>query len=195
MADDGFLARWSRRKSQVRDGHRLEDESPQAAVPAVVATPGVAPDAAAPVAAVSPDEAPAHDAPASPPPPTLADVDALGRDADFSRFVSPGVEPQVQRAALKKLFSDPHFNVVDGLDTYIDDYHKPDPLPAHLLRRMAQSSFLGLWRDDAPAAAGTGDEGRDESRDEDADLRLQPHDAARPGGADEGAAGQPGEAA
>ena len=30
---------------------------------------------------------------------------------------------------MKKLFSDPHFNVMDGLDTYIDDYGKPDPIP------------------------------------------------------------------
>ena len=62
----------------------------------------------------------------------LADSDlaALGRDSDFTRFVTPEVSGEVRNAALKKLFSDPHFNVMDGLDTYIDDYSKPDPLPA-----------------------------------------------------------------
>ena len=41
---------------------------------------------------------------------------------------------------MKKLFSDPHFNVMDGLDTYIDDYGKPDPIPLSMLRRMNQSA-------------------------------------------------------
>lgn len=33
-------------------------------------------------------------------------------------------EESVKRAALKKLFSDPRFNVMDGLDVDIDDYSK-----------------------------------------------------------------------
>jgi hypothetical protein len=37
---------------------------------------------------------------------------------------------------------------MDGLDVYIDDYGKPDPLPAEMLRRMVQSQALGLF---APA--------------------------------------------
>ena len=53
---------------------------------------------------------------------------------------------------MKKLFADPHFNVMDGLDTYIDDYGKPDPIPAAMLRKMAQAKFLGLF-DDEPEAA------------------------------------------
>ena len=52
---------------------------------------------------------------------------------------------------MKKLFSDPHFNVMDGLDTYIDDYGKPDPIPPEMLRRMTQSALLGLFDTD-PAA-------------------------------------------
>ena len=68
-------------------------------------------------------------APAAAPPPTLDDVAVLTRESDYSRFVAPDVDGGVSNAALKKLFSDPHFNVMDGLDTYIDDYSKPDPLP------------------------------------------------------------------
>ena len=49
---------------------------------------------------------------------------------------------------MKKLFSDPHFNVMDGLDTYIDDYGKPDPIPPSMLRQMVQSKFLGLFDDE-----------------------------------------------
>ncbi|WP_309246525.1 DUF3306 domain-containing protein [Ramlibacter montanisoli] len=64
-----------------------------------------------------------------PPLPTLADTESLTKDSDFTRFVQPGVSPEVKNAAMKKLFADPHFNVMDGLDTYIDDYGKPDPIP------------------------------------------------------------------
>jgi len=41
-----------------------------------------------------------------------------------------------QRAALKKLFSDPRFNVMDGLDTYVDDYTKAEPVTEELLARL-----------------------------------------------------------
>ena len=54
---------------------------------------------------------------------------------------------------MKKLFSDPHFNVMDGLDTYIDDYGKPDPIPLSMLRRMNQAAVLGLFDDEVDAAA------------------------------------------
>jgi hypothetical protein len=66
--------------------------------------------------------------------------------------VASDVQPEVKNAALKKLFSDPHYNVMDGLDTYIDDYSQPDPLPPGMLEKMAQSAFLGLFTE-APAEA------------------------------------------
>jgi Protein of unknown function (DUF3306) len=43
------------------------------------------------------------------------------------------VDEGTRRAALRKLFADPHFNQMDGLDTYIDDYSQPDPIPAAVL--------------------------------------------------------------
>jgi hypothetical protein len=63
------------------------------------------------------------------------------------------VTPEVKNAALKTLFTDPHFNLMDGLDTYIDDYGKPDPLPAGMLRKMLQSQALGLFDDEKTADA------------------------------------------
>ena len=42
---------------------------------------------------------------------------------------------------------------MDGLDTYIDDYGKPDPIPLSMLRRMNQSAVLGLFDEEADAAA------------------------------------------
>jgi hypothetical protein len=40
------------------------------------------------------------------------------------------------------LFQDPHFNVMDGLDTYIDDYTKADPIPEAMLRGLNQARGL-----------------------------------------------------
>jgi len=189
MADDdsGFLSRWSRRKAQVRQG--VVPAEPPPAAPVAVQPP------VAPVVVAEPE--PLDAAPPAPPAPTLADVAALGRDSDYTRFVAPGVDSTVKNAALKKLFSDPHFNVMDGLDTYIDDYGLPDPLPAGMLRQLAQSKVLGLFSDE-PAEADAS--ARDAAAaplppvppaqarpDEDAALRLQPHDAAGPPRADGGA--------
>lgn len=180
--DDGFFARWSRRKAQLKAAPAEEAAGPTP-MPAVAVQPTGAVQAPMPTAAEAPP----------PPPPTLADVAALTGDSDFSRFVAPGVADDVKRAAIKKLFSDPHFNVMDGLDTYIADYNQPDPIPPAMLRQLMQSKFLGLFEDEAAAgekqakqlssidaadpAALTG-----VPLDENADLQLQPHDAAgRPG--------------
>jgi len=85
--------------------------------------------------------------PAAPeqPPPTLEDVKALTADSDFTRFAAPNVAPEVKNAALKKLFSDPHYNVMDRLDVYIDDYSQPDPMSQSMVRQLASVKFLGLF--------------------------------------------------
>ena len=85
---------------------------------------------------------------------------------------------------------------MDGLDTYIDDYGKPDPLPAGMLRQMVQSQLLGLFTDeddDKPDAARarrprcTASSPAETPPDEDTDLRLQPDDDAGRAGAEPGA--------
>ena len=79
------------------------------------------------------------------PVPELPPVDTLTLESDFSGFMHPKVDVNLRRAALKKLFSDPHFNVMDGLDTYIDDYSKPDPLPAGMLAGLRQAQNILAW--------------------------------------------------
>jgi hypothetical protein len=54
------------------------------------------------------------------------------------------VAPEVKNAAMKKLFADPHFNVMDGLDIYIDDYSQPNPLPVEMLKKMVSAQFMKL---------------------------------------------------
>ena len=189
-ADDGtgFLSRWSQRKSRVQPGEPAEPPLPSAVEP--TPTPSPAPVAGPAVPAPAPE---------APPPPTLDDVAKLTRDADFTRFVRPDVDGPVRNAALKKLFADPHYNVMDGLDTYIDDYGRPDPLPKSMLRRMAQSAFLGLLDDDddkakatVQVAAATPPALDPPAPDEDPDLRLQPDDAAAGEGPEPGAGEDPG---
>ena len=79
------------------------------------------------------------------PAPELPPVDGLTADSDFSGFMHPKVDENLRRAALKKLFSDPHFNVMDRLDTYIDDYSQPDPLPAGMLAGLRQAQNILAW--------------------------------------------------
>jgi hypothetical protein len=186
--DDSFFSRWSRRKAEVRQAAPVAAEVP-VAVPAEPAPTVIE----APVPTVVAEEAERVE-----PPPTLEDTLALTPASDFTRFVAPDVAPEVKNAALKKLFADPHFNVMDGLDTYIDDYNKPDPLPEGWLRKMVQSQLLGLFADEEkpPAALAPQPEPAPvPAAHEDTDLQLQPvDDAGRTGpepGAGEDAASQP----
>jgi hypothetical protein len=193
-APDGFLSRWARRKEQARSGRVGALPPPPDPVQTPVAT------------LVEP--ASVQELPAAEPLPTLADVAQLTRDSDYSRFVASGVDEGVKRAAMKKMFfSDPHFNVMDGLDIYIGDYNTPDPIPASMLRKMWQSKALGLFDDEeeaakAPQLATTAQASPDGAApaplsqsstepavplDENPDLRLQPHDDPGRPGPDEGA--------
>ena len=79
------------------------------------------------------------------PPPELPPVDKLTIDSDFRGFFHPKVGEDMRRAALKKLFSDPRFNVMDGLDVYIDDYSKTEPIPPEMLAGLRQAQNILRW--------------------------------------------------
>lgn len=175
---EGFLSRWAKRKEAVREGRAVPEEPVAEVVPQVPQVPHAPPP---------------QPAPEKPPAPTLADTETLTPASDFTRFVAPDVPPDVKNAALKKLFADPHFNVMDGLDTYIDDYGKPDPLPASWARQLASAQFLGLFEekkeeenpprdhaDAGPSAAVAQSDPCKEVPDADPDLRLQQDDAPGP---------------
>jgi hypothetical protein len=140
MSGEGFLRRWARRKTEVREGREPVPEP----VPATDAAAAANVDAAAVVAQAVPQ--PATAAPAERPLPTLEDVATLDKDSDFSAFVARGVDQAVRRSALKKLFADPHFNVMDKLDVYIDDYTKPSPMSETMLASLnhAKSVFMKM---------------------------------------------------
>jgi hypothetical protein len=82
-------------------------------------------------------------------PPPLQDVASLNMSSDYKPFMQANVPAQTRNAALKKLFTDPSFNVMDGLDTYVADYSQPDPIPADMLKELLKSKAFCLF-DDIP---------------------------------------------
>ena len=103
--DEPFLGRWSRLKAQARE-HEAQPAAPAGtqAIESAAAVPADAPPAA------------------ETPPVELPDIDQLGEDSDYSAFLTPGVDAELRKRALRKLFHSPKFNVFDGLDTYRDDF-------------------------------------------------------------------------
>jgi hypothetical protein len=88
-------------------------------------------------------------------PPTRRPVESLTPESDFRPFLKPDVDPALKNQALKALFKDPHFNIMDGLDIYIDDYSKPDPIPESMLRQLNQSKMLRLFEDEEKEEGGS----------------------------------------
>ncbi len=88
---------------------------------------------------------PAVEAEVSAPPPELPPLESLNFDSDFGAFMHAKVDAGVRRAALKTLFRDPRFNIMDGLDVYIDDYSKEDPIPPGMLAQLqhARTTLFG----------------------------------------------------
>jgi len=86
-----------------------------------------------------------QDADANAPPPDLPPVEKLTFDSDYRAFFHPKVSEDARRAALKKLFSDPRFNVMDRLDVYIDDYSKSEPIPPAMLAGLRQAQKILEW--------------------------------------------------
>lgn len=90
-------------------------------------------------------DAASHQVPAELPP-----LDSLGFDSDFTGFLRARVNERLRQAALKKLFHSPQFNVMDGLDVYIDDYNTFEPIPSGMLRELEHARGLLFGDKDGP---------------------------------------------
>jgi hypothetical protein len=133
---DRFLARWSRRKASTR----VQEETEHVAAKLTDETSDPAPQAMA------------EKTDADMPP-----VESLDADSDYTQFLSPKVSERLRRAALRKLFHLPRYNVMDGLDTYIADCRHYTPLGdtitadmRHEMERQAEAA-----RDAAEQKTGT----------------------------------------
>jgi hypothetical protein len=121
------LRRWSRRKLAAAR-----------AAPEPVPGPGVAPatgplrpaNGAAPVAEPAAESV------------TLPPIETLTIDSDFTAFLQPRVAETIKRQALKQLFRDPRFNVMDGLDVYVGDYSQPDPISPEVVKGLMQARYV-----------------------------------------------------
>lgn len=82
------------------------------------------------------------------PPPALPPVDKLTPDSDFSGFMHPKVEDALRRVALKKLFSDPHFNVPDPFEAYSGDWTGGEPISQEMLATLNQARTLLFDKDE-----------------------------------------------
>lgn len=82
----------------------------------------------------------------------LPPVDSLSFESDFTGYLKAEVEEGLKRAALKKLFHSPEFNRMDGLDVYIDDYNKFEPIPESMLRELAHAQDMLFPGKDATQA-------------------------------------------
>lgn len=112
-----FLDRWSRRKTVARSEAGEQKPGEQA-----------------------PTQAAGAQAP-----PELPAVEKLDFDSDYRAFFHPKVSEDTRRAALKRLFSDARFNIMDGLDVYIDDYSKSDPIPPAMLAGLQHAQNILRW--------------------------------------------------
>jgi hypothetical protein len=139
-AEDSFVARWSRRKLRARadapaatvEKSRLVQPAPEAPVSDASGATSAAPVTNALQVTAQVD---------------LPAVESLTPDSDFSPFMKPEVDARLRNQALKTLFRDPGFNVMDGLDIYIDDYTRSDPIPEEMLRQLNQAKGLFLFDD------------------------------------------------
>ena len=137
MAED-FLRRWSRLKHE----HAAEAEKPKPVVERK-------------------EDAPATPAAMLPP------VEKLTADSDFAGFMQPKVEDALRRAALKKLFGDPHFNIPDPFEPYSGDW-TGEALSPEMLATLKQADTLLFDKQHQP--------GPEEAKSEEADPEHEPEE-------------------
>lgn len=105
---ESFLQRFHRRKTEARSA----TPPPHAAVPASDAM-----ETGSNAMAVAEQEAAPEPSDADMPP-----LESLSPESDYTGFLSPKVSEGLHRAALRKLFRGPEFNVIDELDDYAEDF-------------------------------------------------------------------------
>lgn len=123
------LSRWSRLKRAAA--------AEQAAVPSVRHEAVVGPPASEP----GNDTLNQHGGEAMSPPVgdynELPPMSAISLAEDFTPFMQAKVPQALKQQALKALFKEPHFNVMDGLDIYIDDYTVFEPISPEVMATLS----------------------------------------------------------
>ncbi len=129
--DENFVSRWSRRKIEARKTIEKPAEpkppsEPAPAAPAVSNAGSVA---------------------APPTPSELPPLESLkGLASEYTEFLKPGVDENLRRSALKKLFADPHFENFERVEAYCEDFTQGEPIPLAMLKTLEHAK--GLLFDD-----------------------------------------------
>lgn len=111
--DEPFLSRWARLKQQSREPPAAQAGAPPA--PREEQPPGA--EAGEHETATAAEAGSESREPAGLPP-----LDSLTEDSDFGPFMRTGVDPELRRAALRKMFRNPRYAVVDELDPFRADF-------------------------------------------------------------------------
>jgi hypothetical protein len=123
MAAEEFFARWAKKNAEsAKASESLPPEDARELVPDKAASADIEPEPQ--------------------PLPTMEDVAKLTHDSDYSGFMAQGVDESVKRSAMKKLFTDPHFNIMDGLDVYIEDFNKFEPMTPAFIAGLSHAKGL-----------------------------------------------------
>lgn len=72
----------------------------------------------------------------------LPPVEKLTPDSDFTSFMQPKVEDALRRAALKRLFVDPHFNVPDPFEPFSGDWRIAEEISPEMLATLNQAKVM-----------------------------------------------------
>ncbi|MBX9698840.1 MAG: DUF3306 domain-containing protein, partial [Acetobacteraceae bacterium] len=136
MAEEGFLARWSRRKRGLEGdagGTESLPDIPGPPVPCDVGAGAQAPDMTPPEAPVAVQvEAASALAEAEPPfdPASLPPVESLTAESDLAPFLRPRVPAALRQAALRRIWQlDPAIRDFIGPADYAWDYNSPGGVP------------------------------------------------------------------
>jgi len=64
--------------------------------------------------------------------------------AATSADLQAGADEDLRRAALKRIFREPHFNRPDPFEAYSGDFTRGEPIPPGMLSTLVQAKHLGL---------------------------------------------------
>jgi hypothetical protein len=76
----------------------------------------------------------------------LPSMSCISLTEDFTPFMQANVPQALKQQALRALFKEPHFNVMDGLDIYIDDYTVFEPIAPEVMATLSSWKWLRRGR-------------------------------------------------
>src|SRR6266568_6682463 len=165
IADDkNFVSRWSRRKIEARKTTEKPAEpkppsEPAPAAPAISNAGSVA---------------------APPAPSELPPLESLkGLASEYTEFLKPGVDENLRRSALKKLFADPHFEKFERFEAYCEDFTQGEPIPLAMLKTLEHAKEL-LFGDEKKDAHAEGEKAAAEPAPEAAETAQGEAQAGTP---------------